>query len=214
MFDRKEYMKKWRKNNPESISKSMKKWRGVNLEYSKKYYERNKEHIAKRAKEWHKNNREKILKRQKMFYQENHEKLLEQKKRWRENNPEYKREYKRDKMNEYNRKYLKTEKGKANQQRGNAKRQARERKIINTLTSQEWLDILKEYNYRCTYCGKEFDENNLPTKDHVIPISKGGHNTKENIVPACKSCNSKKHDKLLKRDIKGNIEMKGVYING
>ena len=37
----------------------------------------------------------------------------------------------------------------------------------------------------------------MPTKDHVIPISKGGHNTKENIVPACQSCNNKKYNKIL-----------------
>ncbi|MCK4464389.1 MAG: HNH endonuclease [Bacteroidales bacterium] len=38
---------------------------------------------------------------------------------------------------------------------------------------------------------------NRETKDHVIPISKGGDNTKENIVPACQSCNSKKFNKIF-----------------
>lgn len=69
--------------------------------------------------------------------------------------------------------------------------------VINTLTAKEWIDILKEYKFKCAYCGKEFNLFDRPTRDHVIPISKGGHNTKENVVPACGSCNSKKHDKLL-----------------
>ena len=70
--------------------------------------------------------------------------------------------------------------------------------IINTLTSNEWLGILKKYYWRCAYCGKEFDLFNRPTRDHIIPISKGGDNVKENIVPACKSCNSKKYNKIIK----------------
>lgn len=77
--------------------------------------------------------------------------------------------------------------------------------IINTLTSEEWLNILKKYNYKCAYCGTEFDENILPEKDHIIPISKGGNNTKENIVPACRSCNAKKGSKiLLERKVRNN----------
>jgi len=99
---------------------------------------------------------------------------------------------------ENHRYWRKTEKGKANSQRGKTKRRAKERNIINTLTSQEWLDILEEYNYRCAYCDVEFDIENMSTQDHIIPISKGGDNTKDNVVPACKGCNSKKFNKILK----------------
>lgn len=94
-------------------------------------------------------------------------------------------------------KYRKTERGKANRQRSKFKRQSILKEIINTLTAEEWLDILKEYGYKCAYCGKEFDLFDLPTKDHMIPITKGGSNTKENIVPACRSCNAKKGNKIL-----------------
>jgi len=111
------------------------------------------------------------------------------------NKNEYNRQWRKtnkDKMLEYQKKYLLTEKGKACRQRCDCKRRANRREFINTLTLDEWLDILKEYDYKCTYCGCEFDENNMPTKEHIIPISKGGDNVKENIVPACRSCNSKK----------------------
>lgn len=44
--------------------------------------------------------------------------------------------------------------------------------------------------YECVYCG----ENNrkLLTLDHVHPQSKGGKDTWENLVTACKSCNCEK----------------------
>ena len=38
----------------------------------------------------------------------------------------------------------------------------------------------------CHYCGRmDF----RPTKDHMIPLSKGGENLDENIVICCKRCN-------------------------
>lgn len=47
----------------------------------------------------------------------------------------------------------------------------------------------------CQYCGKTFPENEL-TIDHVIPRERGGRNTWENLVTACKKCNSLKANKL------------------
>jgi 5-methylcytosine-specific restriction endonuclease McrA len=51
-------------------------------------------------------------------------------------------------------------------------------------------------NYTCYLCGKDFGEHRL-TLDHVIPLSRGGGNTWENLATCCKECNSKKGDKLL-----------------
>jgi len=43
----------------------------------------------------------------------------------------------------------------------------------------------------CLYCGRGFNRPHL-TRDHVVPISKGGRDTWENVVAACFSCNSRK----------------------
>ncbi len=44
---------------------------------------------------------------------------------------------------------------------------------------------------RCQYCGKRFPTSEL-SLDHVVPRSRGGGNTWENIVCACVRCNVKK----------------------
>jgi 5-methylcytosine-specific restriction endonuclease McrA len=43
----------------------------------------------------------------------------------------------------------------------------------------------------CLYCGHEFGRHTL-TRDHVVPISRGGHDVWENVVTACFHCNSHK----------------------
>lgn len=43
----------------------------------------------------------------------------------------------------------------------------------------------------CMYCGKEYGRHSL-TRDHVMPISKGGRDIWENVVCACFHCNSRK----------------------
>ena len=43
----------------------------------------------------------------------------------------------------------------------------------------------------CLYCGSEFGRHTL-TRDHVVPISRGGHDVWENVVTACFHCNSHK----------------------
>lgn len=43
----------------------------------------------------------------------------------------------------------------------------------------------------CMYCGKSFSRQ-LLTRDHVVPLSRGGRDTWENVVCACFHCNSRK----------------------
>jgi 5-methylcytosine-specific restriction endonuclease McrA len=43
----------------------------------------------------------------------------------------------------------------------------------------------------CLYCGNEFSRQAL-TRDHVVPISRGGRDVWENVVTACFHCNSRK----------------------
>lgn len=59
-----------------------------------------------------------------------------------------------------------------------------------TLTLAEWIEILAEHNGVCFYCKTYFGE--FLTIDHRIPLSKQGGHTRDNVIPACHSCNTSK----------------------
>ena len=48
---------------------------------------------------------------------------------------------------------------------------------------------------RCYYCNRVFKHRDL-TMDHVIPLSRGGRSTRDNLVPCCKECNTRKKEML------------------
>jgi hypothetical protein len=62
-----------------------------------------------------------------------------------------------------------------------------------TLTNKE---LFRRDRHLCAYCGRIFVDLKL-TRDHVIPISRGGVDKWMNVVTACEHCNHKKDDKLL-----------------
>lgn len=43
----------------------------------------------------------------------------------------------------------------------------------------------------CHYCNQKFAPEEL-TMDHLVPVSRGGKASRNNVVPACKECNSRK----------------------
>ena len=58
----------------------------------------------------------------------------------------------------------------------------------NDLTLDEWAAIVDAWG-SCAYCGLA---DGPFQKDCVLPISRGGRYTFENVVPACRSCNASK----------------------
>jgi 5-methylcytosine-specific restriction endonuclease McrA len=55
--------------------------------------------------------------------------------------------------------------------------------------------VLARDLYTCQYCGEQPGRHEL-TVDHVIPRSRGGATTWENVVAACATCNHRKGDRL------------------
>lgn len=64
----------------------------------------------------------------------------------------------------------------------------RRRRGVPPLNNRELF--LRDGNL-CMYCGGEFPDGQL-TRDHVIPLSRGGQDRWSNVVAACKACNTGK----------------------
>lgn len=62
--------------------------------------------------------------------------------------------------------------------------------INSTLTAREWAALQSAWGQRCAYCKTK----SPLSQDHVVPVSKGGDHTLENVVPACLECNIQKSD--------------------
>jgi hypothetical protein len=52
-------------------------------------------------------------------------------------------------------------------------------------------DILDRDKHTCVYCGRA----GASTVDHVMPQSRGGRNSWENLAACCKGCNQRKADR-------------------
>ena len=68
--------------------------------------------------------------------------------------------------------------------------------LLNDVPSLTNSNLFRRDSYMCLYCGDYLWECEL-TRDHVIPVSRGGTDTWENVVTACRECNHYKADKLL-----------------
>jgi 5-methylcytosine-specific restriction endonuclease McrA len=72
-----------------------------------------------------------------------------------------------------------------------AKYNARKRGNGGSHTFAEWEATCALFKNRCAYCGKA----KSLTRDHNIPLSRGGTDDITNIVPSCLVCNSRKRTK-------------------
>jgi len=142
----------------------------------KKYAQINKVHIAAMSKIYRKNNREarKIYERlnkesldvkAKIYRKINKVAIAKVRKKYVKENPDIFRKH-------------------------NQKRKATKRNLPHTLTVQQWEETKLYFDNSCAYCGEE-----LPLEqEHYIALTKGGEYAKSNIICACKSCNSSKHN--------------------
>lgn len=85
-------------------------------------------------------------------------------------------------------------------------------KIPYRLTVLTRKNILTRDRNTCQYCGHKFNPRDL-TLDHIMPESRGGPYSWENLVACCQSCNRKKADqtpeesgmKLLHKPMRSNV---------
>jgi len=149
--------------------------------------------------EWNKKNKEKRKQYDKLYKERNRKKLANMQKEYRLSNLDKCRlsvsKSMKIKKNKY-RKYT-SEWGIKNRDKRNAtdeKRRARKAGNGGCYTAQEWRDLCDRYGNKCLACGAAGVKLSV---DHVIPISKGGSNSNDNLQPLCISCNSSKGTKTI-----------------
>lgn len=146
-------------------------------EYRQEYYLRNKQKICEQTLEWskkHRDRRNEICKASRLRHIDSARlSARESAKRWGAKNTPY--------VRENSRKYRARKKG----------------ALICDVTPQQWKDKQAEFNNCCAYCKVTFSADNVATQDHIVPLIEGGNHTITNIVPACRSCNSKKQRRPL-----------------
>jgi len=81
--------------------------------------------------------------------------------------------------------------------------------------------VYRKHKYICTSCGVKcihpnkdnYNQSNAATLDHIIPKSKGGSHTYDNVTLLCRSCNIIKGDKILKQFKKNQSQLELQFID-
>lgn len=80
-----------------------------------------------------------------------------------------------------------------NKEKAKALTKARKKLDGKGFPKSQWIKMLNLYNHKCLRCGST--EHLEP--DHIIPISKGGKHTWDNMQPLCRDCNRWKFTKTI-----------------
>lgn len=118
------------------------------------------------------------------YYEENRERVLEQNRNWRIANPDYMPEYLAKYLPEYSQR---PEVKEANRM----KSLNRYRSLAGELPKDCMTILVGRYGERCMNPDCDGADSIL-TIDHVVPVSKGGMNTMDNVQILCYTCNRRK----------------------
>lgn len=177
--------RRWRRNNPRRFIEATQRWYAKNrdhaLRVSRAYYYANRERIIARDRAYKAERRELLRAKSRERYARNKEHCLAIARAYRERNLEKVRERDRNSPARF---------------AASHRRRVLIRNAKQKVTKQEWELILDRYGRKCLCCGRSQNEVALHM-DHVVPLSRGGSHTADNVQPLCKSCNSKKHTRVI-----------------
>jgi 5-methylcytosine-specific restriction endonuclease McrA len=211
---RREYMRKWCIRNKDYLAQTNLKWcrdhqelrRASRRKYywkhrercrqkNQEYYNKHKLEISEQSKAYAAANRDRIRQymhryHKEVYYPKNKVRIRQKTHDYLKNHPEIRakaaRNYKRNHPDRYS----------AHLRAVHVARKARMRgaSISDKHVSQIIKKWHNERSFTCYYCHRRFDRKHLHI-DHIIPVSKGGKHSSDNICRACSKCNLTKRDR-------------------
>lgn len=214
---RRQYRREYYQDNRDEILEKQREYnqqnKEIKTEYRKRYYQENREEHLQKCAEYRRLNKEAIARRGSDWYRRNRERHAARSRQWKEANKERLRELKRayyqankerirdwgvayreankDKIKERRKEWRKRPESKRLKIKSTQKRRALKRQNHHASYDAEALELrFSQFDHSCAYCGSK----ELLSVDHFIPLSAGGADCLGNIIPACRSCNSRKHN--------------------
>lgn len=150
------------------------------------------------SRKWRAENREKHRDYQRNYRIEHLEECYVRNRKWAIDNPERINEINRISRRNHPARYADNTKRyrqshPEKQLQFNQTNRARRRGAPGSLSDVEWIFIVTCFSGHCGKCGST----ERLSIDHIIPVSKGGHHSMDNVQPLCVSCNSGKYIRTI-----------------
>lgn len=164
------YRQKWRAKNPDKVKQQLSR---ANASRNAKYPEQ-RERIQERIRKYRAENPDKVREHQRKAYVKNRTKLLAYVKKYAKENPHVP--------------------ALANAKRRAAKMGA---SLGDVSLIVQWQKAIRSMKWvRCHWCGTKVDGLKVQF-DHVLPLSRGGPHSIENMCTSCRECNQRKNARLI-----------------
>lgn len=177
-------------------------------EYQKRWYRENRERVLAQQAEYDAANREQVAAKNARWRTANLESVRAKERAWKRANRDKVAEYDRRRYERYGDELRAAARLRHHRDPETARARAKAFREANPdyfvlkcaerrarlmtgadLTSEEWTEILEEFDHRCAYC--QTPDGKLEI-EHMTPLIRGGRHTASNVVPACRSCNASK----------------------
>jgi 5-methylcytosine-specific restriction endonuclease McrA len=151
------------------------------VEARRKYQEEHKEQISEYKKRWAAENEDSVSVSRRKHYESNRDEVIARSKTWAENYPEKVRQAKTNNLR---------------------KRRAARHAGRGHFTVEEFKELCARYGNKCLACG---DTEAVLEADHVVPLTRGGSDSINNIQPLCGTCNREKFVNIIDYRLNTNI---------
>lgn len=197
---RKAYQKAWRAANPRDRRAYKKSYDASHRAENLAYCEANKDRLKSNKAAYYSANRARILARVQSYTAANHERVLEYHRKFHAANPTKTRAWSAAwrKRNPERKAHLEN------------RRRARQAGNGGSHTLTERREKFQRLGNVCFYCQAQ----KPLTVDHDVPLARGGTDDIENILPACRRCNSSKNTKTAQEFMATNHQRTGGVKSG